>query len=471
MDGSRRYSKIYCKTQAGADALTAGRGALSSSARQLLILLDGERDFDELSRIFGEETLYRLLPFLESQGFVEPLNGGATAQDEPPAPPTTTRLGISTALPTTVLTPEPTVTQVAAPPATLSEPLPAQVSAKSPRFLAVPIAILLSLATAAVTVNWVFEREQHAAENPQPAQDGAQAVLDAGKSGKPSSSGTGSVASSSAVRTAPKDSSGANSEPTRSPSPAAPMPATAGQSGSPQASAPAADTGLPLALRGRTNAELTSGPSKTVTSEAIAQGSETNSRPAQRAKAISDSTLEASKKSVPAAKMQPADSEARAAPRPKAPTESASDDDKGIQTQSDTSTAARQGTLALAAPDHASAQNPAPAPAVAGLHVRSRVLPAISKHALESGIYGGKAVVRLHVNTAGAVDRVELVSATPPEVYGPDVQQALEQWTFEPPSNPAQFTLELDFRQQPPTAPPPATAPAPAPASKPADGP
>jgi len=87
------------------------------------------------------------------------------------------------------------------------------------------------------------------------------------------------------------------------------------------------------------------------------------------------------------------------------------------------------------------------------LQVRSRVLPGISKRALQNGIYAGHAVVRLHINSSGTVERVELVSATPPEVYGPDVQHALEQWTFEPPSNPAQFTLELDFREQPPAAP------------------
>lgn len=451
MDGSRRYSKIYCKTQAGAEALTAGRGALSSSARQLLILLDGERDFDELSRIFGEDTLYRLLPFLESQGFVEPFTEAATAQDEPPTSPTTTRLGISTALPTTVLTPEATVTQVAAPPpATLSEPLPVQAPAKSPRFLAVPIAILVSLATAAVTVNWVFEREQHAAESPQQVQETTPPAVSAGNASKQPLVGAGSVAPSSEVRTAQNVSSPGNSEPTHPPLSALGVPAPAGRSSSSETSAPARDTTWPLALQGKTTLQPVSSASKTAASETTAQSNDTDSRPAQRGKVASDLTLEASMPSVPSTKTQIDETAARVAAKPKVATKSPSADAKEAQTGPDTSLAKGQGTLALVAPDRGAAQSPAPAPATVGLHVRSRVLPAISKRALESGIYGGKAVVRLHVTSAGTVERVELLSADPPEVYGPDVQHALEQWTFEPPSNPAQFTLDLDFRQQPP---------------------
>jgi len=87
------------------------------------------------------------------------------------------------------------------------------------------------------------------------------------------------------------------------------------------------------------------------------------------------------------------------------------------------------------------------------LHERSRVLPTISKKAQRSGIYAGSAVVRLHVNSAGAVERVELVSASPPQVYDQDVEQALKQWTFDPPGNSAVMTVELDFRPQSVTPP------------------
>ena len=463
MDGSRRYSKIYCKTQAGTDALTAGRGALSSSARQLLILLDGVRDFDELSHIFGEETLYRLLPFLESQGFVEPMNERATAQNDPAAPSTTRRSDTPTAASNTIQTPITTVSQVVAPPATLSEALPVQRSAKSQRFLAVPIAILVSLATAAAIVSWVFERELHDPENPPQVQASAKPPASAGDASKQPLASAGSIAPGAKPRTAQSDSSSAISEPTHPPAPVAAVPLPSVQLNPMQASAPVGETGSLLASRGKTNSESTVSSSKSVMSEAAAQSNEANSRPAQRAKAVSDSTLDASKQSAPAARTQLVESAARVVARPKAATDPAKDSAKESATQSDISSATRQGTLALAAPDHVAAQSPALALATTGLHVRSRVLPGISKRALESGIYGGKAVVRLHVNSAGAVERVELVSAIPPEVYGPDVQQALQQWTFEPPSNPAQFTLELDFREQPP-------APA-ASASKPPDGP
>ena len=465
MDGSRRYSKIYCKTQAATEALTAGRGVLSSSARQLLILLDGQRDFDELARIFGEETLYRLLPFLESQGLVEPLNerSTATAQVETASPTTTTRIDITTALPVEP-TVTPTVTQVVAPPATLSEPLPVQMAAKSPRFLAVPIAILVSLATAATIVNWVFEREQHPVENPQPAQEPAKPAVSAGNSAMPPQSSSGAAAPSTGIQRAKNEPSAVNSEPIHSPSSAAlSLPPSVQSSPAQQASAPIGEASLPQPLRGKASPESSSSVPKPVTSAVIAKSNETNTGPAQRTRAESDLTADAPKQSTPTTRTQLAETGSRIAPRQKAVAESASVSAKGSPTQTDTSSVAQQGTLALAKPDHDTTQNPASAPAATGLHVRSRVLPSISKRALESGIYGGKAVVRLHVNSAGAVDRVELVSATPPEVYGPDVQQALEQWTFEPPSNPAQFTLELDFRQQPPT--PSASA------SKPPDGP
>jgi len=460
MDGSRRYSKIYCKTQAGADALTAGRGLLSSSARQLLILLDGERDFDELSRIFSEETLYRLLPFLESQGFVEPLNERETAQRETPAPPSTTRTGIPTFVPTTALpTAVPTVTQatvstiaqVAAPPATLSEHLPLQPSAKSPRFLAVPIAILVSLATAAVIVNWVFEREQHADESAQHAQDVAAAsATPATTAGKPPSSEAGSLRPSSGSQPAQGNALAENSESTHVPVAATPVRSGAGQPSSAEASSPAGEKRSPPALRGRTDEEPASSSTKAFASDKSVPSTEASVRTAPRSKvAISDAGLEVSKLSLPPAKTQANESSERLALRAKVNTESASIETKEPHANPDGTPATGQGTLAVATPDHATEQ----APATVGLHVRTRVLPSISKRALDAGIYGGTAVVRLHINSAGAVERVELVSANPPEVYGPDVQHALEQWTFEPPSNPAQFTLDLDFRQQPPASP------------------
>lgn len=448
MDGSRRYSKIYCKTQAGADALTAGRGALSSSARQLLILLDGERDFDELSRIFGEETLYRVLPFLESQGFVEPLKEHTTAQNESLAPTTVAR---TTVLPTTVLQPAvPTVTQVAEPPATVSAPSPVQASAKSPRFLAVPIAILASLATAAAIVNWVFEREQHAAESPQQTQDVTRPATPAVTASKPPSSGAGSSAPNTGVQTAQIDSSDANAQPTHPPPTVKPALPPLGPANSVQGSVPTIEKGSPPVARGKANAETTSSSSTLAVSDASPLSVQPSARPAQRSKVASDSTVQASKPSTEQAKTPPDGSSAQGVPRPKTAAESASATTQEPPTRPEPSSAAVQGTLALAAPDHTTAQSPAPAPALVGLHVRNRVLPTISKRALDSGIYGGKLVVRLHVNLAGTVERVELVSANPPEVYGPDVQHALEQWTFEPPSNPAQFTLDLDFRQQPP---------------------
>ncbi len=93
MDASRRSLHVYGKTQAGTLALTATRGAMSSSMRQLLILIDGKRSIADLGKIFAEETLAQSMAQLESQGYIECLKHfpeepqAPAAAPEPPAPP------------------------------------------------------------------------------------------------------------------------------------------------------------------------------------------------------------------------------------------------------------------------------------------------------------------------------------------------------------------------------------------------
>jgi TonB family protein len=101
-----------------------------------------------------------------------------------------------------------------------------------------------------------------------------------------------------------------------------------------------------------------------------------------------------------------------------------------------------------AAPPAAGDQHPSPAPAFA-LHVREQFMPEIPKQAKELGIDTGSVVVVLHVNPKGTVDSVELVSATPPQVYDEDMRQVFEKWTFDPPGRPGRMTIEVQIRPQP----------------------
>jgi hypothetical protein len=121
----------------------------------LLILVDGQRDLRELSGIFGEDALNRLLPQLESQGYVRDLS-----EPPPPEPPQVLEppgLG-ETPGPASEL-------RAFAGPAHSEEP--AAVRGEAPkRYLAVPIAVGASLLTALGIVYWIFAREQSVAESP-----------------------------------------------------------------------------------------------------------------------------------------------------------------------------------------------------------------------------------------------------------------------------------------------------------------
>src|SRR3974390_315715 len=73
MDASDRSGHVYGKTESGKSALHQARNTLSSAARQLLILINGQRTLGELWGILGAETVERALEQLEVQGYVEVL--------------------------------------------------------------------------------------------------------------------------------------------------------------------------------------------------------------------------------------------------------------------------------------------------------------------------------------------------------------------------------------------------------------
>jgi len=106
--------------------------------------------------------------------------------------------------------------------------------------------------------------------------------------------------------------------------------------------------------------------------------------------------------------------------------------------------AARPRPDAVAAPPP-----PEPLPALASpppvLHVRSQATPQIPKQAKDLGIKSGHVVVTLLVKPDGTVDRVELVSATPPQMYDAEMQQTFEKWTFDPTAGGGRMTVQVDI--------------------------
>jgi len=87
----------------------------------------------------------------------------------------------------------------------------------------------------------------------------------------------------------------------------------------------------------------------------------------------------------------------------------------------------------------------APIGAVVQLQVRTQVAPLLPRAARDLGVKSGHVVVVLHVDPQGKVQRVELVSATPPEAYDSAMEAAFSQWTFDPPGVAGRMTVDIDI--------------------------
>ncbi|HEY5632512.1 MAG TPA: hypothetical protein VIT02_02005 [Burkholderiaceae bacterium] len=68
---SRNPGAVLRKTALGLDELDSRRRGLDPRARQLLILIDGRRNLDELARMLPQDQLDARLAMLEAGGFVE----------------------------------------------------------------------------------------------------------------------------------------------------------------------------------------------------------------------------------------------------------------------------------------------------------------------------------------------------------------------------------------------------------------
>jgi len=151
-----------------------------------------------------------------------------------------------------------------------------------------------------------------------------------------------------------------------------------------------------------------------------------NAAPAAKAPEHSPSPPGADRPRTPASTADRAPTASKPEPKPAAPRQ-----------------AARPGPDAAAAPPPEPSAAPASAPPV--LHVRSQVTPQIPQQAKDLGIKSGHIVVTLLVKPDGTVDRVELVSATAPQMYDQEMQQTFEKWTFDPTAGGGRMTVQVDI--------------------------
>ncbi|HRK09873.1 MAG TPA: hypothetical protein PKV00_02590 [Thauera sp.] len=76
----------FVKTARGQEELTTRSGRLGARARRLLILADGQRTLDELTRLSGDENAAATLQELEDGGFLEHVAAAPPAGGAVPTP-------------------------------------------------------------------------------------------------------------------------------------------------------------------------------------------------------------------------------------------------------------------------------------------------------------------------------------------------------------------------------------------------
>lgn len=76
-------STIFSKTGKGQEEIKARSGGLTQRVRQVLILVDGKRDFDALCKISPADDLADTLQALLAQGYIEAIEMTAVPAGEP----------------------------------------------------------------------------------------------------------------------------------------------------------------------------------------------------------------------------------------------------------------------------------------------------------------------------------------------------------------------------------------------------
>ena len=400
-------ARTYTKTELGSQALASSRDALSTPARQLLILIDGQRNHGELAAIFGNEIVDKMLPFLESQGFVRLRHAGTGA-----APPTLTAVRPAIA-PAATLQRSAAATRPreAARPPTLhpgaAGPLGSPI-APAPSSQALAITLLAAAVVLACAGLWWFMASLHPAEV-VPADAGTAAPL--------ASTEPAPAASTPAP---PPDAAHADSPPTTKASNDG-LRALA----TPVAIKKALPAPPPLGLAA---AQINLAAPKRSVGTAATVPTASSALPPAPAPALA---------AAPAASLAPmigtqANAVALPAPAALAP---------GRPPE-----AGPKGSAEPVAPAPAAELAAAPAPRAPVLKPRERFMPEIARRAQRNDITSGVLVVRLQVQPDGAVAAVDVVRADPPLIYDTDVERTLRRWTFEPPGQRAQVTVRFDFK-------------------------
>jgi TonB family protein len=437
-------SIVYSKTPLGVVELSGAHGTLPLQARQLLIMSDGQRSFDDLCELFGEDRASRTLSDLKSRGFVQ-LKAAAQSRQMVSAggaPPTLAGERFRSG--------PPTIEQPLSDFPEVLEGMPNRQRANS-RPHTQPSARAARPSVSAPTWSAPTLSSSHA--TPPAARKSGRSSL-----GKAVTAlgfvGCAAIMLVGALRLwrapdAPPPPVGRVVD--ESAPPAAPKPIVIQE---PEVPASPPGNGLRAArptVRAATNAgaaapaPVVAGTAKPGT-DASPRAAVAADLPAQTDAPASVSPIGVAPEPASTPGPQPAAAPPGTAPAAVAQTVTRPEAPGGPKT------VAAEARIEIArasapAPAVPSVQTQLPATvAASSLHVRNRVLPTISARVKRAGITQGSIEVILDVDPSGAVDRVELVNANPPRIFDAQMQDALQQWTFDPPGARARARIAFDFK-------------------------
>jgi protein TonB len=431
-------SLIYRKTRRGATELAAAtHGMLSPSARRVLILLDGHRTLAELADMFGAGSVQHIIADLEHRGFARQID---------------------------TLNPDMTTQSLAT---HVYQSRPAPLDPRSHRGPNWAVLALFLAAAALGPAYWYFAHTHHAADQ----ATAAASPSEAGRESLPAVSrevdGPGAIDSAPAIR-----------EVALSALPAVTVKPTSGlalEAADTEAVAPE-DT---VAARGDTAALA---PAALIPADALAEPPTPGRRSTERAVPPAPTPVAPARLAPEAAPLTETESSAAtnasssapaiaaaplasAAPvaRPQPP---ASDAPTGLKVSAAPAPAGDAVVPVVAAPPSPAAAAPAapdgapppeqlaslapperPKSGPVQLRPRRHDPPEYPAYALRAKILKGNVVARVRVNAEGRVEKVDIVRATPPIVFDDEVKRALSNWTFDPPGESVDTTVELDFKK------------------------
>jgi TonB family protein len=409
-------SPVFEKTELGTGEIHTTHGTLSAQARRLLILIDGQRDLQDLASLIGADAVQQWLPALANQGYIRPLD--RTAEAVPAALANTLQRNTRQ---TTVPAEKNTIQRHSRP------------------------------ATVAIDKNTVQKNTlqrttttSSAAQREAPVANAPAAPVSA-KSSLPVGLIAGAIAALAAA-------GGGAWYFTRPAGPAAP-PAVAESTDASAAPAPAAPAAVAASAPDVVPVPTPAlSPLERLAREAPAAPRVDAVAARAAAEKLADEAAGRSRRDAPtvvaaappaqmplaAPVAAPAAAPIKAPPPlPRAPEQAPAPAPVATVVAPAVPTPAPVATLASATPA-------APKPLV--LTPVKHDLPGLSRRARRAGIDSGHAIVRLYVKADGTIDKVDLLKAEPPQIYDADVQRTLQSWTFQPPGQATQKDVELTFK-------------------------